>query len=100
MHRAHDLCVRRRVALATPRGRAVWDASAYPTGPADRYQRPRAPLVSALVLRAHDFIAFDFIMMFLVACALQDEPAKETDDHRLGRGAKNSCDGVEPTEVP
>ena len=47
------------------------------------------------VLRAHDFIkiimflvAYDdlvALMMILVAYALQDEPAEESVDHRLGR---------------
>jgi hypothetical protein len=31
--------------------------------------------------------AFDFIVMFLAAYALQDEPKEESVDHRLGRGA-------------
>ena len=49
------------------------------------------------VLCAHDFItiilflvAYDdliALMMILVAYALQDEPAEESVDHRLGRGA-------------
>ena len=87
MHRAHDLCVRCRVALATPRGRAVWDVLAYPTGPTDRYRRPRAPSVSALFSMHMISLRGEFIMVFLVAYALQDEPAEESVDHRLGRGA-------------
>jgi hypothetical protein len=52
VHGAHAVCVRRRVALATPRGQAVWEIPAYATGPAERYRWPRAPLVSALFFLA------------------------------------------------
>ena len=87
MHRAHDLCVRRRVAYATTRGHTVWDLSAYPTGPAHRYRRPRAPHVSDLFFVPMISLRGDFIMMFLEAYALQDEPKEESGYHKLGRGA-------------
>ena len=92
MHRAHDLCVRRRVALATPRGHAVWDLSAYPTGPAHRYRAATRCTCELFVLREiiMFLVAYDdliALMMILVAYALQDEPAEESVDHRLGRGA-------------
>ena len=91
------MCVRRRVALATPRGHAVWDLSTYPTGPAHRYRQPHAPPVSALfsvlmilITLIMFLVAYDDIialMMILVAYALEDEPAEESVDHRMGRGA-------------
>ena len=47
---------------------------------------PRAPPVSALFSMHMISLRADFIVMFLVAYALQDEPEQESGYHKLGRG--------------
>ena len=92
VHRAHDLCVRRRVAFATTRGHAVWDLSAYPHWASPPIPAATCYTCELFVLREiiMFLVAYDdliALMMILVAYALEDEPAEESVDHRLGRGA-------------